>query len=162
MTIFSEPQVKILTDTIVKTMVEPRRRCFSLPPKNLGKYAVAGLLSVTVVSANNLLGMKGSLSDKGSKCRISSSVGESDSKQIKTFIEVELEELTRRTDVKQGPDPKWDEAFNMVMHDDAGILKFHLYEWSLDSVKYDYLASCEIKVIKNLCAKMVTSAISDK
>ncbi|KAI3802293.1 hypothetical protein L1987_30423 [Smallanthus sonchifolius] len=66
-------------------------------------------------------------------------------KDFHTFVEVELEDLTRRTLEVAGPNPTWDSTFNMVLHDDTGILKFHLYECCPDSLNYDYLASCEIK-----------------
>jgi len=47
-------QVKLLTDFIVRTMVEPRRRCFPLPAVDLGKKAVSGTIYVTVISATKL------------------------------------------------------------------------------------------------------------
>uniref|UniRef100_A0A5B6ZN48 Synaptotagmin-5-like n=1 Tax=Davidia involucrata TaxID=16924 RepID=A0A5B6ZN48_DAVIN len=136
--------VKIFTDTLVKTMVEPRRRCHYLPPVDLRKKAVSGILYVTVISASNL---------KGSPCRrqqssmIDGSLEEQlDNKDLQTFVEVELEELTRRTDARLGSSPRWDSTFNMVLHEDTGILRFHLYECTPYSVKYDYPTSCEIKM----------------
>ncbi|KAL0324393.1 UNVERIFIED_CONTAM: Multiple C2 and transmembrane domain-containing protein 1 [Sesamum calycinum] len=68
------------------------------------------------------------------------------SKELQTFLEIELGELTRRTDVRAGSSPKWDTTFNLILHDNAGILRFHLYERTLGNVKYDYLTSCEIKM----------------
>lgn len=142
-------QVKLFTDTLVKTMVEPRRRCISLPASDLRKKAVGGIIYVRVISANKLSRscLKGSpsrrqLNGSSNGC----SENNSDDKDLQTFVEVELEELTRRTDVRLGPTPRWDATFNMVLHDNTGILRFNLHECPPGSVKYDYLASCEIKV----------------
>lgn len=140
--------VKVLTDTIVKTMVEPRRRCLPLPPVNLGKKAIGGIVYVKVISANQL--SRSSLRRSPSRRQQSSSVNGlqdlADEKDLQTFVEVELEELTRRTAVKSGSSPQWNSTFNMVLHENTGIVRFHLYEWTPSSVKYDYLASCEIKI----------------
>ncbi|KAI6674210.1 hypothetical protein NL676_002116 [Syzygium grande] len=131
--------VKILTDTLGKTMVEPRLR----------KKAVGGIIYVKVVSASKLSrsALRGSPSRRQHSFTTNGTLEEHlDDKDLRTFVEVELEELTRRTDVKTGSTPRWDSTFNMVLHEDAGILRFHLYECTPNSVKYDYLASCEIKV----------------
>ncbi|XP_054816971.1 synaptotagmin-5-like [Prosopis cineraria] len=141
--------VKLFTDTLVKTMVEPRRRCISLPAADLGKKAVGGIIYVRVISANKLSRscFKGSPSRKQTNgTSNSSSDSSSDDKDLQTFVEVELEELTRRTDVRLGSTPRWDATFNMVLHDNAGIVRFNLHERPPGSVKYDYLASCEIKM----------------
>lgn len=141
--------VKILTDTLVKTMVEPRRRCLSLPGDDLRKKAVGGIIYVKVVSASKLSrsALRGSPSRRQHSFTINGTLeGHLDDKDLQTFVEVELGELTRRTHVKTGSTPTWDSTFNMVLHEDAGILRFHLYECTPNSVKYDYLASCEIKV----------------
>lgn len=127
-------------------MVEPRRRCFTLPSKNLRKHAVGGILSVTIVSVSQIIGLKGYLSNKLWTSGSNSTAGYSDRKHLQTFIEIGLGELTRRTDVQQGPDPKWNTTFNMVLHDNTGILKFHLYELALVNVSHGCIASCEIKV----------------
>nr|XP_043636776.1 uncharacterized protein LOC122607790 [Erigeron canadensis] len=136
--------VKVSNDSLNKTMVEPRRRCLSLPPVDLRKKAVGGVIHVTVVNA-------GKLSRNSFKRRYTSDAGvvedtEIMGKDFHTFVEVELEELTRRTPEIAGPNPTWDSTFNMVLHDDAGILKFNLYECCADTVNYNYLASCEIKL----------------
>ncbi|KAL5544784.1 hypothetical protein UlMin_008568 [Ulmus minor] len=141
--------VKIFTDTLTKTMVEPRRRCFSLPAVDLQKKAVGGIIYVTVVSANKLFRstLRGSPSRKGENSFSDRSSEEYlANEDLQTFVEVELEELTRRTSVKSGSGPKWDSTFNMVLHEEVGSLRFHLYESTPSNVKYDYLASCEIKV----------------
>lgn len=144
-------QVKLFTDTLMRTMVEPRRRCFSLPPVDLKKKAVGGIIYVKVVSVSKL--SRNSLRRSPSKRQQYYSVDcgseehHYDDRDLKTFVEIELEELTRRTDVRPGSDPRWDSTFNMVLHEETGILRFHLYEFTLSSVNYDYLASCEIKVI---------------
>lgn len=143
-------QVKILTDTLVKTMVEPRRRCYSLPAVDLRKKAVGGVIHVTVLSANKLC--RSSLKGNSSRRQQNGSVNGNSEEQIvvkdlQTFVEVELEELTRRTDVRSGSGPTWNSTFNMVLHEQTGTIRFHLYECTPSNVKYDYLASCEIKVL---------------
>ncbi|KAI9088049.1 hypothetical protein K1719_030026 [Acacia pycnantha] len=140
---------KLFTDTLVKTMVEPRRRCISLPAVDLRKKAVGGIIHVKVISANKLSRscFKGNPSRRQPNGTSNGfSENNSDDKDLQTFVEVELEELTRRTDVRLGPTPRWDATFNMVLHDNTGILRFNLHECPPGSVKYDYLASCEIKM----------------
>ncbi|KAL6550102.1 MYF24 [Orobanche minor] len=127
--------VKVAIDTLNKRMVEPRRQCLALPPQDLQKKAVGGILYVTVLSATNLFGCV----DTNLEDRL-------ESKELQTFVEIELEELTRRTDVRAGTCPKWDNTFNLVLHDTAGIIRFHLYKRTPGSAKYDFLTSCEIKM----------------
>ncbi|KAG8374807.1 hypothetical protein BUALT_Bualt10G0034000 [Buddleja alternifolia] len=130
--------VKLVTDTLNKRMVEPRRQCLALPAVDLLKKAVGGIVYVTVVSARKISTSNSSV-DTYSEDR-------SDSKEIQTFLEIELDELTRRTHVRAGSNPKWDTTFNLILHDNAGILRFNLYECTPGSVKYDYLTSCEVKI----------------
>ena len=130
-------------------MVEPRRRCFSLPAVDLQKKAVGGIIYVTVVSASklfrsNLRGSPSRRQENTSDITLEDNFADRD---LQTFIEVELEELTRRTSKKSGSSPQWNSTFNMVLHEEVGSLKFHLYECTPNNVKYDYLASCEIKVL---------------
>ncbi|VFQ87166.1 unnamed protein product [Cuscuta campestris] len=130
--------VKVATDLLVKRMVEPRRNCLALPAVNLEKDVVGGVLCVTVISASGI-----------SKEKTSSGATNDnllESKKIQTFVEVELEELSRKTEVRTGSCPKWDSKFNMTLHDNTGILKFNLYECNSDSVNFDYLTSCEVKM----------------
>ncbi|BAB01103.1 unnamed protein product [Arabidopsis thaliana] len=138
--------VKILTETLNKKMVEPRRGCFSLPATDLHKTAIGGIIYVTVVSGNNLNRriLRGSPS-KSSEIGEGSS-GNSSSKPVQTFVEVELEQLSRRTEMKSGPNPAYQSTFNMILHDNTGTLKFNLYENNPGSVRYDSLASCEVKM----------------
>lgn len=140
--------VKVLTDTLERTMVEPRRRCFSLPAVDLRKKAVGGIIYVTVISASKL--SRGSLRVSASRRHQNHSTDGSledySGENLQTFVEVELEELTRRTNVRSGSNPKWNSTFNMVLHEETGILRFHLYECTPGSIKLDYLTSCEIKV----------------
>ncbi|XP_052179915.1 synaptotagmin-5 [Diospyros lotus] len=141
--------VKLLTDTLVKTMVEPRRMCYYLPSVDLRKKAVGGIIYVTVVSASKLARnkLKGSPSRRPQNLLIDGRLEEPhDSKDLHTFVEVELEELTRRTKIRPGSNPKWDSTFNMVIHGDSGICRFHLYEGTQGCVNYDYITSCEIKM----------------
>ena len=127
----------------MKTMVEPRRRCYSLPAVDLQKKAVGGIIYVTVISATKL--SRSSLRGSPSK-RNENSCDVSLDKDLQSFVEVEAEELTRRTKIRSGSSPRWDSTFNMVLHDEVGALRFNLYECTPNSVKYDYLATCEIKV----------------
>ncbi|PKA54117.1 Synaptotagmin-4 [Apostasia shenzhenica] len=138
--------VKIFTETLNKIMVEPRRACFSLPYVDLRKKAVGGVLSVSIVSANNL--HANNFRSKNVDSRLGSAVSNvSFGRQLlQTFIEAELEDLTRKTDIIQGSNPRWNATFNMVLHGDTGTLRFHLYELDPSSVKLNYLTSCEIKM----------------
>ncbi|XP_010264022.1 PREDICTED: extended synaptotagmin-1-like isoform X2 [Nelumbo nucifera] len=141
--------VNLFTKMLVKTMVEPRRRCYSLPSVDLWKRAVGGLLSVTIVSVNKLVGnnIKASTSrSKQNSMRNGNLEENPDNKVLQTFVEVELEQLIRRTDKSPGSCPRWDATFNMVLHEDSGTLRFLLYECTPRSLKYDYLSSCEIKM----------------
>ncbi|KAK7398912.1 hypothetical protein VNO78_10086 [Psophocarpus tetragonolobus] len=140
---------KLFTDTLVKTMVEPRRRCFSLPVVNLRKTAVGGIIYVSVISANKIprssfksspsLRQQNSTSNGCSESNL-------DDKDLQTFVEVEVEELTRRTGLSRGSNPTWDTTFNMVLHDNTGIVRLNLYELPSSGIKCDHLASCEIKM----------------
>ncbi|KAL8111083.1 hypothetical protein AgCh_026721 [Apium graveolens] len=140
--------VKIITDSLVKTMVEPRRRCFSLPAVELRKKVVGGILYVTVVSANKLskVNLKGSPNRGQQSVKGSHMVEHLDDKDMLTFVEVELGELSRKTGVRGGTSPKWGSTFNMILHEDTGTLRLNLYECKSGNVKYDYLTSCEIKI----------------
>lgn len=139
-------------------MVEPRRRCYSLPAVDLRKKAVGGIIYVTVLSANKLSksSLKGSPSQRlQNPSSDKTSEDYSVDNDLQTFVEVELGELTRKTNEKSGSSPKWDSTFNMVMHEESGTLRFHLYECNPCNVKYDYLASCEIKVLIELFLSIV-------
>lgn len=130
-----------------KRMVEPRRQCLALPPEDLHKKAVGGILYVTVLSATNLSGhsLKGCASTK--QTNTSTQEDPVEGKELQTFVEIELEELTRRTEVRNGSSPNWDSTFNLILHENTGILRLHLYQRTPGSIKYDYLSSCEIKVL---------------
>lgn len=143
-------QVKLLTDIIVRTMVEPRRRCFSLPAVDLSKKAVSGTIYVTIISASKL--SRNSLRGNSSRRPLSTYMNSpeenlTDKEDLQTFVEVELDELSRRTTVRSGSSPVWNSTFNMILHEDTGTLRFNLYESNPSNVKYDYLASCEVKVL---------------
>ena len=135
-------QVKLLTETIGKTMVEPRRLCFSLPAVDLRKQAVAGVLSVNVVSASNLC--KNTANRQSLNGGTMSGIA--DIKIPRTFVEVEVGNLMRKTSTSKGLNPTWNNTFNMVLHGETGIVKFLLYELDSGGVKFNYLTSCEIKV----------------
>ncbi|RDX73488.1 Synaptotagmin-5, partial [Mucuna pruriens] len=141
--------VKLFTDTLDKTLVEPRRRCFSLPVVDLRKTAVGSIIYVSVISAKKLSRscFKSSPSLRQQNSTINGcSEDNLDDKDLQTFVEVEVEELTRRTGQSHGSNPMWDTTFNMVLHDNTGIVRFNLYECPSSGVKCDYLASCEIKM----------------
>ncbi|KAG5022094.1 hypothetical protein JHK85_018436 [Glycine max] len=138
---------KLFTDTLAKTMVEPRRRCFTLPAVDLRKKAVGGIIYIRVISANKLSRSCFKTSRRQPNGTSNGcSEDNFDDKDLQTFVEVEIEELTRRTDVRLGSTPRWDAPFNMVLHDNAGTLRFNLHESSPNNVRCDYLASCEIKL----------------
>ncbi|KAK8267283.1 hypothetical protein V6Z12_D12G302800 [Gossypium hirsutum] len=143
--------VKLLTDTLAKTMVEPRRQCFSLSAVDLRKKAVGGIVYVTVISRNKLSrsSLKGSPSRRQPSSGVDGLREHSDDKDLQTFVEVELGELTRRTNVRPGSSPQWDSTFNMILHDNTGIVRFHLFEHTPGRMMCDYLASCEIKMRYN-------------
>ncbi|KAG6428727.1 hypothetical protein SASPL_112983 [Salvia splendens] len=139
--------VKLATETLNKRMVEPRRQCLALPPEDLHKKAVGGILYVTVLSASKLSGHN--LKSNGSSKQFNFANPDavpSDNKELQTFVEIELEELTRKTDCRAGSSPKWDSTFNLILHENAGVLKFHLYQRTPGSIKYDYLTCCEVKI----------------
>ncbi|KFK39172.1 hypothetical protein AALP_AA3G209700 [Arabis alpina] len=141
--------VKILTETLNKKMVEPRRGCFSLPATDLHKTAVGGIIYVTVVSGSNLhrsilRGSPSKSTDIGDSSNGSST--SSRDKPVQTFVEVELEQLSRRTEMRSGSDPAYQSTFNMILHDNTGTLKFNLFENNPGSVRFDILASCEVKM----------------
>lgn len=130
-------QTKLFTETLNKQLVEPRRGCFTLPVEEQKKGAVGGVVSVTIISAKRL---KDRVANNDEiKDALGSSV-------FKTFVEVEIKNLTRRTEAVTGPDLEWDQEFNMYMHGESDIIKLNLCECATDSVKCEYLASCEIKV----------------
>ncbi|KAB2054753.1 hypothetical protein ES319_A12G276100v1 [Gossypium barbadense] len=143
--------VKLLTDTLAKTMVEPRRQCFSLSAVDLRKKAVGGIVYVTVISGKKLSrsSLKGSPSRRQPSSGVDGLREHSDDKDLQTFVEVELGELTRRTNVRPGSSPRWDSTFNMILHDNTGIVRFHLFEHTPGRMMCDYLASCEIKMRYN-------------
>lgn len=141
--------VKLVSDTISKRMVAPRRNCLALPAVDLYKKAVGGVLYVTVISASKL--SRNNLKGSPPKRQQSSATNgykedHLDDKDLRTFVEVELEELTRKTNERRGSSPRWDSTFNMVLHDNSGIVRFNLYECTPGSVKYDFLASSEVKI----------------
>nr|CAB3472369.1 unnamed protein product [Digitaria exilis] len=145
--------VKLLTETIGKTMVEPRRLCFSLPAVDLRKRAVGGVLSVTVVSASNLFKSTANAIGNRQSSNGGTMSGITDNKVSQTFIEVEVGNLTRKTSTSKGLNPTWNSTFNMVLHGETGIVKFLLYELDSGGVKFNYLTSCEIKLTVSLVLK---------
>ncbi|CAM8975289.1 unnamed protein product [Rhodiola kirilowii] len=138
--------VKILTETLVKTMVEPRRRCFSLPTFDLKKRVSCGIIYVTVVLASKLPCSSSKRSPSRKRSLNGTSEEFHDDEEANMFVEIELEDLTRRTDMRSGSSPRWDSIFNMLLHDDTGTVRFNLYQCTQNSVNYKYLSSCEVKM----------------
>ncbi|XP_042388775.1 extended synaptotagmin-1-like isoform X1 [Zingiber officinale] len=141
--------VKLFTESITKLLVEPRCHCYSLPIVDLHKKAVGGVLSVTVVSASNLDKINLTVNNSETCQSSSGSIqlpGNLGNKALQTFIKVEIGNLTRRTIVCDGLNPRWDTTFNMMLHGETGILKFYLYESNGSSMNSNYWTSCEIKM----------------
>lgn len=105
---------------------------------------------MTVLSADKLsrVHLKGSPNRGQQSVKGSYTVEHLDDKDMLTFVEVELGDLSRKTGVREGTSPKWGSTFNMVLHEDTGTLRLNLYECKAGNVKYDYLTSCEIKVLR--------------
>ncbi|KAL2630102.1 hypothetical protein R1flu_014788 [Riccia fluitans] len=141
---------KLIGDTLIRTMVEPRRRCFSLPALDLKKQAVGGVVSVTVVTAKDLCKqVQGTgRSSSGSGKQSPSNNGSGSQRVQSTFVEMTLEDLTRKTKLclNGGSTPCWSDTFDMVLHDDSGTLHLNVYEQGSSSMKFDFLGSCEIKM----------------
>jgi hypothetical protein len=124
-------QVKLLTETIVKTIVEPRRLCFSLTSVYLRKRAIGGVVLVTVVSASSIgkrtaneVGNHRSSSGKTMSGIASNTVSQ-------TLVEVEVGSLMRKTSTSKGPNPTWNSTFNMVLHGETGASSFFCMNWTL-------------------------------
>jgi hypothetical protein len=134
-------QENLLINALNHTMVEPRRRCYALPVVDLKKKAVGGILSVTLVSARNLL-------REGSELGRDSNGSSLDRKSLGNFVEIACEDLMRKTQIQGGgSSPVWDETIDMVLHDNTGTVHFNIYEQAPDNVKYDFIGNCEVKVM---------------
>ncbi|CAK9876092.1 unnamed protein product [Sphagnum jensenii] len=133
----------LLIDTLNHTMVEPRRRCYPLPSVDLKKKAVGGILSVTVVSAQNLLREQSELGRDNNN-----SNGSLGRKSQGKFVEIACEDLMRKTRMQGGGlSPVWDETIEMVLHDNTGTVHFNVYEQGPNNnVKFDFIGSCEVKI----------------
>ncbi|XP_049934628.1 synaptotagmin-5 isoform X2 [Nymphaea colorata] len=141
--------VKFLTDLLVKTMVEPRRRCYPLPLTSDKRTVVGGTVSITVISVSNLLRAnikRQKASQSHGSAELDGSSDGSANDGLHTFVEVELGDISQRTDVKQGSNPNWNASFEMVLPESSSTLHVHLYEWSPTNMKLDCLTSCEIKM----------------
>ncbi len=139
-------QENLFIDMLNHTMVEPRRRCYPLPSVDLKKKAVGGILSVTVVSAQNLLRERSELGRDNN-----SSNGSLGRKSQGKFVEIACEDLMRKTRMQGGGlSPVWDETIDMVLHDNTGTVHFNVYEQGPNNnVKFDFIGSCEVKVINS-------------
>lgn len=141
---------RVFLDTMVRTMVEPQRRCFPLPAVSMKKRATGGVISVTVISAENLAFVASSRVqfDRRSCTNGSRTThGGSSSRLMTTFVEVTLEGLTRSTQVSQHCGaPRWNDSFQMILHESAGTIHFNVYEHGSSNIKYDFRGSCEVKV----------------
>lgn len=153
-------QEKLIKDTLIRTMVEPRRRCFSLPAVDLKKHAVGGVVNVMVVSAKNLCKapvQAVSRSSSGEKRSPNNNSGSQGGRVLSTFVEMTLEDLTRKTSLCStgGSAPTWTDNFDMVLHEDTGTIHLNVYEQGTNNMKFDFLGSCEIKVRVPLLAAPV-------
>ncbi|KAJ8480320.1 hypothetical protein OPV22_024047 [Ensete ventricosum] len=95
---------KLFPQTIAKIMVKPRHHCCSLPPVDLRRKSTGGVLSVTVVSASNLgrNSMKSSNSETRQSTIVSSHLsGNLEKKALKTFVEVEVGDITKRASASE-------------------------------------------------------------
>jgi hypothetical protein len=118
---------------------------------DLKKKAVGGILSVTLVSARNLL-------REGSELGRDSNGSSLDRKSLGNFVEIACEDLMRKTQIQGGDSsPVWDETIDMVLHDNTGTVHFNIYEQAPDNVKYDFIGNCEVKVMvssaKSFCSE---------
>ncbi|XLS89392.1 hypothetical protein HN51_065400 [Arachis hypogaea] len=126
------------------------KKLFTLPAGYLMNKAVGGSIYIRVISVSKLSrscfkGVGGG-SRRPQNGTTNFSVDCFDDKDLQTFVEVEVGDLIRRTDVRLGSTPQWNAPFNMVLH--VGNLHFNLYEPHPNNIKCDYLASYENKVPK--------------
>ncbi|EFJ29672.1 plant synaptotagmin [Selaginella moellendorffii] len=129
---------KLLLDTLNRTMVEPRMRCFSLPVRDSKKRVTGGVLSVSVLTAANI-----PRPENSSRMTAGDRYSSNGSSFSGTFVELTLGNLSRRT----GTSPKstWDAPITMVFHGSEATLHLNVYEQRFQSVKSDFLGTCEIK-----------------
>nr|XP_025646371.1 uncharacterized protein LOC112741564 isoform X2 [Arachis hypogaea] len=123
------------------------KKLFTLPAGYLMNKAVGGSIYIRVISVSKLSrscfkGVGGG-SRRPQNGTTNFSVDCFDDKDLQTFVEVEVGDLIRRTDVRLGSTPQWNAPFNMVLH--VGNLHFNLYEPHPNNIKCDYLASYENK-----------------
>mgnify|MGYP002776903933 FL=1 len=169
---------------MTRTMVEPQRMCFPLAAVSMKKHATGGVICVSVVSAENMYFVGSGRTQSDRKLNISSTgsshgrintngSGHGGSKaytngsgspetgsvtrQLNTYVDVNLEGLTRSTQaMKHSGSPKWNETFHMVLHENVGTIRFNIYQQLSSNVKYDYFGTCEVKVsqylIDSLCS----------
>ncbi|KAJ7538397.1 hypothetical protein O6H91_11G046200 [Diphasiastrum complanatum] len=144
---------KLLIDTLNRTLVEPRRKCFSLPAVDYKKHAVGGILSVTIIKAKNLTrDTSGSRSGLGEKRTLSNGsshqIGSGSYEIHGAFVELILDELTRKTGTSEENDssPTWNQTIDMLLHGDSGTLQLNLFGQGSNNMKFDFLGSCQIKI----------------
>lgn len=141
---------KLFLETLMRTMVEPQRRCFPLSAVSLKKRARGGVICITVISAKNfsLKGtFKGHSSGNLSSNGPDSSIEDFSSRPMATFVEVTLEGLTRSTHASEHSGcPRWNDTFTMILHESAATVHFNVYEQGSSNVKYDFCGSCDVKV----------------
>eukprot|EP00250_Pteridium_aquilinum_P010520 c19447_g1_i1 orf=1765-3852(+) len=141
---------KLFLDTLMRTMVEPQRRCFPLPAVSAKKHATGGVICVTVSSAQDMTftgNFKGQSDRRLYTNGSGITLGGSSSRRMANFVEVTLEGLTRSTQVSEhSGSPRWNESFNMILHESMGSVHFNVYEQGSSTVKYDFRGSCEVKV----------------
>jgi hypothetical protein len=165
-------------------MVEPERICFPLAAVSMKKRATGGVICVSVILAENVrpqyerrsytsssgsshgkLRMNGSGLGSAKQSANGSGSPEEGSftRQMNTYVEVNLEGLTRSTQtVKHSGSPKWGETFHMVLHDNVGTIHFNIYEHYSSIIKDDHYGTCGVKVSHLLLASSCALSISSK
>ncbi|KAH7404885.1 hypothetical protein KP509_15G048600 [Ceratopteris richardii] len=141
---------KLFKETLVRTMVEPQRRCFPLPAVSLKKHVSGAVFCITVISARNLKQQRHFATVlSGTSSRSESGIVSEDSlpRTITSFVEITLGGLTRRTGLSEHyGSPKWNDTFNMILHGSEGTICFNIYEQTSSHVKGDFCGSCKIQV----------------
>lgn len=138
---------RIMLSMLVKYMVEPQRSCFSFPIDNLEKHASSAILSVTVVSGENL---------RANNCILkhsSSFISDKEERIMKVddknrFVEVKVGKVTRRTPCSKKGDlsPSWDETFDMILDGSTGSIYFKVLEQNSGHLEPLFIGHCIVKV----------------
>lgn len=141
---------RIMSAILVKTMVEPHRSCFSFPAVNLHKHVSGAIISVTIVSGNNLSATRSS--SNGLYKSLSSSKNKEGidviEKDTKRFVEVRLGNVARKTRscMRGGSSSRWDETFDLILDGSTGSIYMKVFEQSSGHSEMFSLGRCKLKV----------------